>query len=145
VSVVVGSADESLRKLKADSKLSSIDFLFLDHVEDLCEQDFKVAVDELKLLKTGAVIVADNVKVPGAPEYRKYVRSREDLRSEAVKGLIMPGELEVSASLCGNATKADVCRMSLRLRMSCGPRKGWRDTCTQYNFALLSSQYRMIC
>ncbi|KAK3055621.1 hypothetical protein LTR09_003542 [Extremus antarcticus] len=94
VSVVVGSADESLRKLKADSKLSSIDFLFLDHVEDLCEQDFKVAVDELKLLKTGAVIVADNVKVPGAPEYRKYVRSREDLRSEAVKGLIMPGELE---------------------------------------------------
>jgi catechol O-methyltransferase len=95
VTVVVGSADESLRKLKADGKVSSIDFLFLDHVEDLYEQDFRVAMDELGLLKTGAVIFADNVVRPGAPKYREHVRGRTDLRSEGVKGLIMPGEFDV--------------------------------------------------
>ncbi|KAK5173862.1 uncharacterized protein LTR77_002543 [Saxophila tyrrhenica] len=95
VTVVVGSADETLRKLKSERKLSSIDFFFLDHVEDLYEQDFKVAMDELKLLGPGAVVVADNVVRPGAPKYREHVRSRSDVKSEGVKGLIMPGELEV--------------------------------------------------
>ena len=97
VTVVTGAADESLRKLKQDGKIDHIDFLFLDHVEDLYEQDLKVAMDELMLLKSGSRIVADNVLRPGAPKYREYVRGHHGLRSRAVKGLIIPGEFEVGS------------------------------------------------
>ena len=95
VTVVTGPADESMRKLKTQGKLDRIDFLFLDHIEDLYEQDLKVAMYELKLLGRGACILADNVLLPGAPEYRKYVRDHMGLSSKGLKGLILPGEAEV--------------------------------------------------
>jgi len=99
VKVVVGPADESLRRLHAEGQLQTVDVLFLDHVEDLYESDLKVC-ESLGLLKPGALVVADNVVRPGAPEYRKYVRSHPGLDSHGVRGLIMPGafedELEVS-------------------------------------------------
>ncbi|KAF2758429.1 S-adenosyl-L-methionine-dependent methyltransferase [Pseudovirgaria hyperparasitica] len=93
VTVVVGSADESMRKLKKSGEIGSVDLLFLDHVEGLYEQDFKVAVDELGLLESGGMVLADNVLVPGAPEYVKFVRARKDLRSEGVPALIVPGDI----------------------------------------------------
>ncbi|QYS99155.1 hypothetical protein H0G86_006308 [Trichoderma simmonsii] len=93
VKVVTGPAEESLRKLHEKGDLNKIDFLFLDHVEDLYVSDFKVC-EELGLLQQGAVIAADNVVKPGAPEYRKYVRDHPRLESTAVKGLIQPGDLE---------------------------------------------------
>jgi catechol O-methyltransferase len=95
VTVVTGAADKSLRQLKSDNKLQFIDMLFLDHIENLYEHDLKVAMDELHLLKSGAMVLADNVLRPGAPEYRKYVRSHPHLNSEGVLGLIVPGEFEV--------------------------------------------------
>ena len=95
VTVVIGPADETLRQLKADGKLDVVDFLFIDHVEDLYEQDLKTC-EGLGLLRTGSCIVADNVVRPGAPKYREYVRQHPGLKSEGVKGLIMPGEFEVS-------------------------------------------------
>lgn len=42
VTVVVGPAEESLRKLKKDGKLTAVDMLFLDHAEELYVSDFKV-------------------------------------------------------------------------------------------------------
>ena len=54
VTVVTGSADESMRRLKKEGQLGNIDLLFLDHVEDLYERDLKVAMDELGLLRSGA-------------------------------------------------------------------------------------------
>jgi catechol O-methyltransferase len=61
VTVVTGSAENSLRKLKQEGQVDHIEFLFLDHVEDLYEQDLKVAMDELQLLPAGSIVVADNV------------------------------------------------------------------------------------
>lgn len=95
VTVVTGPAEESIRKLHKEGTLSSIDFLFIDHVESLYAPDFK-ACEELGLLKKGAVIAADNVIRPGAPEYRAFVRSHPRLQSTGVKALIQPGELDVS-------------------------------------------------
>lgn len=95
VTVETGPADETLRRLKKENKLEKIDFLFLDHVEDLYEQDLKVAMDELDLLNANASIVADNVLRPGAPKYREYVRNHKRLRSRGMKALIIPGEFEV--------------------------------------------------
>ena len=95
VKVVVGSAADSLKRLKAEGKLTAADVVFLDHVEELYVQDFKVC-EELGLLKSGSLVIADNVVRPGAPEYREYVRSNEKFESWGVEGLIMPGEFEVS-------------------------------------------------
>ena len=75
--------------------LKKIDLLFLDHSEELYAQDFKV-VEGLGLLKKGAMVVADNVVRPGAPEYRALVRNMDGWKSIGVKGLIWPGEFEVS-------------------------------------------------
>jgi catechol O-methyltransferase len=100
VTVVKGPADESMRNLKNSGQLSNIDLLFIDHVEDLYEQDLKIALDELKLLKPGGLAVADNVVIPGAPKYRDFVRNRKDLKTVGVKGLIMPGEVYVGAARC---------------------------------------------
>ncbi|KAJ5938228.1 hypothetical protein N7454_004570 [Penicillium verhagenii] len=93
VKVVVGSAADSLKRLQAEGKLSSIDFLFLDHDEELYTPDLQFC-EELGLLKSGALVVADNVLRPGAPKYREYVRQHAGVESWAVKGLIMPGEFE---------------------------------------------------
>lgn len=94
VTVVVGPAEDSLRKLVKEGELKAVDLFFLDHVEELYVQDFKV-YEELGLLKKGTVVVADNVVRPGAPEYRELVRGHERLRSEGVRGLIQPGVFEV--------------------------------------------------
>ncbi|KAJ6013327.1 S-adenosyl-L-methionine-dependent methyltransferase [Penicillium herquei] len=93
VKVVVGTAADSLKRLHAEGKLTNIDFLFLDHVEDLYLSDFQVC-EELKLLRSGALVVADNVVRPGAPKYREHIRQHPGVESWGVKGLIMPGEFE---------------------------------------------------
>lgn len=95
VKIVVGPAADSLRRLHANGQLARIEFLFLDHVEDLYMPDLKV-VEELGLLSSGALVVADNVVRPGAPQYREYVRQHPQMESWGIKGLIMPGEFEVS-------------------------------------------------
>ena len=88
IHVVTGPAGESLRALRAEGKLERIDMLYLDHVEELYEQDLKIAMDELGLLKRRSTIVADNVLYPGAPEYQRYVRSHPGLRSSSVRSWI---------------------------------------------------------
>lgn len=98
ITVVTGRADESMRKLKADDKLDHIDLLFIDHVEEMFKPDLQVAMDELGLLKAGACIVADNILVPGAPEYREYVRTHKGLSSKGVEALIVPGDFGVSCA-----------------------------------------------
>jgi catechol O-methyltransferase len=96
VKVIAGSADSSLEKLVEDGELKEIDLLFLDNAEDLYVKDIEV-VDGLGLLKNkGALVVADNVVRPGAPEYRGLTRRMEGWKSEGVRGLIWPGEFEVS-------------------------------------------------
>lgn len=97
VEVVVGSAAYTIRRLHANGTflVGGIDLLFLDHVEDLYEADLNLC-EELGLLKpSGGLVVADNVLIPGAPKYREYVRGNERFKSWALKGLIIPGDLEV--------------------------------------------------
>ena len=98
VTIVTGCADESMRKLTADEKLSQIDMLFIDHVEERFKPDLQVAMDELRLLKAGAIVVADNILVPGAPECREYVRGHDGFSSKGVEALIVPGDFPVSMS-----------------------------------------------
>ncbi len=53
-----------------------LDFVFLDHDKAAYLPDIQLIVDR-GWLKHGALAVADNVRVPGAPQYRKYMREEE--------------------------------------------------------------------
>jgi len=54
----------------------SLDFVFLDHDKDAYVPDLERIV-ERGWLKKGAVAVADNVKLPGAPEYRRFMSEHD--------------------------------------------------------------------
>jgi catechol O-methyltransferase len=53
-----------------------LDFVFLDHDKNAYLSDLQSIVDR-GWLRAGAVVVADNVKLPGAPKYRAYMREQE--------------------------------------------------------------------
>lgn len=94
IKVIVGSADTSLKALVDTKELNDIDLLFLDHMEEIYGQDFE-KVEGLGLLrKKGTMVVADNVVRPGAPEYRNLMQGKKGWKTEGVRGLIWPGEIE---------------------------------------------------
>ena len=53
-----------------------LDFLFLDHDKAAYLPDICTVLDR-RWLKAGAIAVADNVRVPGAPKYRAYMQKEE--------------------------------------------------------------------
>lgn len=101
IKVIIGPSSLSLPHLlnSGELKTSEVDFLFLDHdpPAEVYVKDFLV-VEKLGLLRKGALVVADNVVRPGASEYRELMREREGWESWGVRGLIWPGEIEVSFS-----------------------------------------------
>ena len=99
VTVVDGdTAAQLMRKLLSEGKLkkAGVDMLLMDHKEDLYEADFRVAWEELGLLRSGSIVVADNMLVTGAPEYERFLRETKGLKSERVEAMIVPGDIEVS-------------------------------------------------
>jgi catechol O-methyltransferase len=81
VTVVVGTlADggKTLDRLASDHDFSpgSLDFMFIDHEKSAYLPDLERVLNR-GWLHPGAIVVADNVKVPGAPEYRAYMREEE--------------------------------------------------------------------
>ena len=55
---------------------ASVDFVFLDHAKDAYLPDLERIVQQ-GWLHPGSVVVADNVKNPGVPGYREFMRERE--------------------------------------------------------------------
>ena len=81
VTVVVGTLGDggsTVSALEAEHGFGegAVDFVFLDHDKDAYLPDLKLILDR-GWLRSGAVAVADNVKFPGAPEYREYMRDHE--------------------------------------------------------------------
>ncbi|MFW3114050.1 catechol-O-methyltransferase [Mycobacterium haemophilum DSM 44634] len=54
----------------------TLDFVFLDHDKKVYLDDLQSIVDR-GWLHRGSIVVADNVMVPGAPKYRKYMREQQ--------------------------------------------------------------------
>jgi catechol O-methyltransferase len=61
-----------------------LDFVFIDHDKAAYLPDICLIV-ERRWLGKGAVVVADNVRVPGAPRYRAYMQEQEGLRWHTVE------------------------------------------------------------
>jgi catechol O-methyltransferase len=81
VSVVVGSLGDgghTMARLEAEHGLSAgtLDFLFIDHDKRVYLPDLQRVLDQ-GWLHAGSVVVADNVKFPGAPKYRAYMNEQE--------------------------------------------------------------------
>ena len=54
----------------------ALDFVFIDHDKAAYLDDLKSILDR-GWLHPGAIVVADNVRIPGAPKYREYMRQQQ--------------------------------------------------------------------
>lgn len=100
VDVIVGNAEESVRRLKGGGGLGKADVVLLDHWEKFYLSDLRV-LEELGVVGSGSVVFADNTV--RAPEFLEYVRSGKsrsgtETRSESVES-IMPMGIKVNFDL----------------------------------------------
>ncbi|MDQ4092157.1 MAG: O-methyltransferase [Actinomycetota bacterium] len=74
----LGDGGPTLDRLRAEYGFAngSIDFTFIDHDKAAYLPDLQRILDQ-RWLHPGSVVVADNVKFPGAPEYRAYMKKQE--------------------------------------------------------------------
>jgi predicted O-methyltransferase YrrM len=81
ISVVVGALGDggaTAERLREEFGFTdgTVNFVFVDHDKKAYLPDVMLILRE-RWLHPGAVVVADNVKVPGAPAYRAYLREEE--------------------------------------------------------------------
>lgn len=77
VTCVEGTVGDGGRTLDAlGIAPGTLDFLFLDHDKDAYLSDLLSIVDR-GWLRPGAMVLADNMGVPGSPPYRRYMREHE--------------------------------------------------------------------
>ncbi len=78
--VIVGTLSDgkTLDTLRREHEFApgTVDFAFLDHEKDEYLPDLRRILDRA-WLHPGSVVVADNVKYPGAPEYRAFMHRHE--------------------------------------------------------------------
>jgi catechol O-methyltransferase len=74
----IGDGGRTLDALAGEHGFSdgALDFLFLDHDKDAYLADLESILDR-GWLHRGSIVVADNVKVPGAPKYRAYMQKQQ--------------------------------------------------------------------
>ena len=81
ITVVVGTLgddDATIGALRERHGFSagSVDFVFVDHAKEAYLPDLQ-RIEAEGWLHPGSVVVADNVKFPGAPEYHAYLKQHE--------------------------------------------------------------------
>ena len=81
VTVIVGTLGDggtTIGRLRTEHGFGegSVDFVFVDHDKDAYLPDLERILAE-RWLHPGAIVVADNVKFPGAPAYRAYMQGEE--------------------------------------------------------------------
>ncbi len=84
VTCVVGTIGDGGRTLDALASQhgftsGALAFVFLDHDKDAYLDDLQSILDR-RWLRAGSIVVADNVRVPGAPNYREYMRRQQGNR-----------------------------------------------------------------
>ncbi len=74
----LGDGGKTARRLREEHGVvaGSVDLVFVDHDKDAYLPDLHLIHRE-GWLRPGALVVADNVKFPGAPEYRAYMKENE--------------------------------------------------------------------
>lgn len=88
VRILVGASDEVLLELVRDHKeITQVEMIFIDHWQKLYRPDLWL-LEELDVLIPGtSLLLADNVIMPGAPEYLEWVQATTGQKRELVKKL----------------------------------------------------------
>jgi catechol O-methyltransferase len=81
VTVLVGTLGDggpTVARLESEHNFAkgSVDLIFIDHDKNCYLPDLQLII-ERGWLHPGSVAVADNVKFPGAPKYRAYMKQAE--------------------------------------------------------------------
>lgn len=86
--IIVGSSDEILLELIRERKeITQIEMLMFDHWQYLYLPDTWL-LEELGVLVPGVtVLLADNIIMPGAPEYREWMEATPEKKKELLKTL----------------------------------------------------------
>ena len=86
VRINVGSSDEVLKEMVIETKiLSDVELMFIDHWQRLYLPDLWL-LEELDVLKPGkSMLVADNVIMPGAPDYLEWVQATPEKKKELMQ------------------------------------------------------------
>lgn len=88
ITCVVGTLTDGGNTLEALDALGfaagSLDFLFIDHEKSAYLTDLESILDR-GWLHPGSVVVADNVRIPGAPRYRAYMEEQQGTRWQTVE------------------------------------------------------------
>lgn len=81
----LGDDGQTIRALEAQHgfEKGNLDLVFIDHDKKAYLPDLNRILDRA-WLHPGSVVVADNVKFPGAPEYRAFMKSQEGARWRTV-------------------------------------------------------------
>ncbi|KAM9330864.1 catechol O-methyltransferase-like [Gastrophryne carolinensis] len=74
VQVLEGSTHDIIPQLKKKYEVDTLDFAFIDHWKEKYLPDTQL-LEKCNLLRKGSTILADNVFVPGAPDFLEYVRT----------------------------------------------------------------------
>jgi hypothetical protein len=74
----LGDGGETIRTLRREHNFvpRSLDLVFIDHDENSYLPDLELIFDE-GWLHPGSVVEADNIRAPGAPAYRAYMRGND--------------------------------------------------------------------
>ncbi len=74
VKLINDSSDNVIPRLRKDFNINSFDFILIDHDKNAYLRDFQM-LENLGFIRSGTMIVADNVIYPGAPDYLDYIRN----------------------------------------------------------------------
>ncbi|EKF23584.1 methyltransferase domain protein [Mycolicibacterium hassiacum DSM 44199] len=82
----VGDGGRTLDRLAAEHGFGpgSLDLLFIDHDKSAYLSDLRSILDR-GWLHPGSIVVADNILVPGAPEYRAFMREQQGRMFDTVE------------------------------------------------------------
>lgn len=80
VTILIGTLGTRIDHIKNKLKLTHFDLVFIDHVKSLYLSDFQL-LETNNLLAPTSVVVADNVLVPGAPDYLAYIQQHKGYKS----------------------------------------------------------------
>ena len=81
----IGDGGRTLDVLRDEYGFASgtLDFLFIDHNKHAYLADL-LSIVERGWLRQGAIVVADNVGIPGSPKYRRYMREHQGVDWDTV-------------------------------------------------------------
>ena len=82
----LGDGGQTLASLREKHGFSagSVDFVFVDHAKEAYLPDLMRILDA-GWLHPGSVVVADNVRFPGAPKYRRYMEAEQGKRWRSMR------------------------------------------------------------